>query len=506
MKSQNTSIVFLFTMCFITFINYAQVQIGTNLYGNDVNEQFGYSVALSNNGNVLAVSGIGLKNDTGLSSGGVRIYQNNSGTWTPIGSDIQGESENEANGFKIALTGDGNTIIIGSPGYTQTNGLETGRVRVFNNQSGNWVQVGQDILGKNAGDAFGLHVDISEDGRIISLGSIFDDEIAENAGSVKVYEIIGNDWIQLGQSIDGISADDRTSNHSLSSNGDVLAVTSNGNNGEEIGIVRVYELDLLFNEWTQIGQTLIGETKSSSFGANGMDLSEDGMILAIAAPFANTNAVGVTRVLEFNRSLAEWEQIGSDIVGDIGVGTLGNGFGLSLSSNGQKLAVGIPGDASDNDLFNFSRGSIARIYENQSNNWVQIGEDMLSDNIKDHFGWSIALSDNDIVAIGGFSSDFNGVDSGVVSVYDVSPSTLNIVDFNTSVINIDAYPNPVSNILNIKLDNQTILSSIDLYNSMGQQIATFDRNKIDVSGFSKGLYFVKISTNQGNTTKRVIFK
>ena len=65
-------------------------QIGSNLDGEAANDRNGHSVAISEDGSIVAI-GAYLNDGNGTNAGHVRVYQNNSGTWTQIGSDIDGE-------------------------------------------------------------------------------------------------------------------------------------------------------------------------------------------------------------------------------------------------------------------------------------------------------------------------------------------------------------------------------------------------------------------------------
>ncbi|MCB6000284.1 leucine-rich repeat protein [Flavobacterium psychrophilum] len=66
------------------------------------------------------------------------------------------------------------------------------------------------------------------------------------------------------------------------------------------------------------------------------------------------------------------------------------------------------------------------------------------------------------------------------------------------------YPNPVSEILNIALQEGLQLQKVNFYNTLGQLIKTTNHSEINVSSFAKGNYFVEVMTNQGKATKTII--
>jgi uncharacterized repeat protein (TIGR01451 family) len=61
------------------------------------------------------------------------------------------------------------------------------------------------------------------------------------------------------------------------------------------------------------------------------------------------------------------------------------------------------------------------------------------------------------------------------------------------------YPNPVKNSLNISAKNDVVISSMSIYNTLGQlvQVITNPTNTIDVSELKTGNYFVKIVSDKG---------
>ncbi|WP_121665913.1 BspA family leucine-rich repeat surface protein [Mesonia aquimarina] len=73
---------------------------------------------------------------------------------------------------------------------------------------------------------------------------------------------------------------------------------------------------------------------------------------------------------------------------------------------------------------------------------------------------------------------------------------------------ISLYPNPTQNILNIETKNKAEIKKLKLFNLNGIQIETVVNNKkqLNVENLSNGIYFIKITTNQGTVTKRFVKK
>lgn len=75
-----------------------------------------------------------------------------------------------------------------------------------------------------------------------------------------------------------------------------------------------------------------------------------------------------------------------------------------------------------------------------------------------------------------------------------------------SIESISIFPNPNNGIFNI--NNVEATSSFEVYNVIGDKVYSSQLNKgnnaIDLSNLSNGSYFVKINSNNGSTTKKVV--
>ena len=85
--------------------------------------------------------------------------------------------------------------------------------------------------------------------------------------------------------------------------------------------------------------------------------------------------------------------------------------------------------------------------------------------------------------------------------------TLNQGDFEFDT-NFELAPNPVSSILGIKTKNDVSISSISIYNALGQlvNVITNPKDAIDVSHLMQGTYFIKLTTNKGVSNSTFIKK
>jgi len=73
---------------------------------------------------------------------------------------------------------------------------------------------------------------------------------------------------------------------------------------------------------------------------------------------------------------------------------------------------------------------------------------------------------------------------------------------------IKMYPNPVQNSLTIKTTSNAPISSIEVFDVLGKRILLekSNRNRLNVSHLNKGIYFIKITTEKGTLTKKLVKK
>ena len=88
--------------------------IGSAIQGEAAADRSGNSLSMSSDGSIVAIGGY-LNDGNGSNSGHVRVYQNVSGTWTQIGSDIDGEASSDESGTSVSLSSDGSVVAIGAP-------------------------------------------------------------------------------------------------------------------------------------------------------------------------------------------------------------------------------------------------------------------------------------------------------------------------------------------------------------------------------------------------------
>jgi len=367
--------------------------------------------------------------------------------WQQKGDDIDGEAD-DFSGKSVSLSSDGTVLAIGASD-NDGNGADSGHVRVYKWNAGtsDWDQMGDDIVGKAAGDKSGVSVSLSSDGTVLAIGAFKNDGAnGADSGHVRVYKWNAgtSDWDQMGDDIDGEAAGDESGvSVSLSSDGNIVAIGANyndGANGDDSGHVRVYGWNTVTASWDQMGDDIDGEAYEDYSGVS-VSLSDNGTVLAIGADYNDGNALddgynsGHVRVYKWNAGTSDWDQMGDDIVGKAECDQ--SGWSVSLSSDGTVVAIGAP--YNDDNVNNSGH---VRVYEwnTVTTSWEQRGDDIVGEAPSDFSGYSVSLSsDGTVVAIGAFYNGGNGTYSGHVRVYEWNADTSSWEQKGIDIDGEDAY-------------------------------------------------------------------
>lgn len=323
-------------------------------------------------------------------AGHARVYKNtfnaqfNSWSWNQVGADIDGTFQDEEAGYSVAVTTNGNTVAVGSPNRNKTrvydrnaqnNWVERGQgFNIYTSENpqraghavslsgnGHIVAMGGPVARKvwiadiSAGPGMGMitgvpiqlpgtyaggSLDLDENGNNLVIGAY---QANTNRGEVYVYQRSGNTWTQRGQTLQGVNNYDEFGfDVSINNNGNTIAVgikgwDSNPNNTTyEIGQTAIYDWN--GSQWVQRGIAIQGADFFDQCGY-AVSLSGDGNRIAVgyrASTLAFTGG-GQVRVFDWNGSA--WVQNGDPILGD---GTnVFCGHSVGLSDDGVVLGVGL---------------------------------------------------------------------------------------------------------------------------------------------------------------------
>jgi hypothetical protein len=324
-------------------------------------------------------------------------------------------------GYSVALSADGNTALIGAR-YDTPNGNEAGGAWVFTRSGSTWTQQGGKLNGTgHAGETlfdhigegeFGASVALSADGDTALIGAPRDNYYD---GAVWVFTRSGSTWTQQGEKLTGtgeIGKGELGTSVVLSADGNTALIGGPANNS---GVGAVWVFTRSGPTWTQQGEKLVGDCTSScanegtgetgegKFGTS-VALSEDGDTAMIGG-WDDDNSKGAAWV--FTRSGSTWTQQGEKLVGDCtsscaneGTGETGEGrFGVSvaLSADGNTALISGLDD-------NSTRGAVW-LFTRSGSTWTEQGEKLTGGGEagEGEFGTNVALSaDGGTALIGGW--------------------------------------------------------------------------------------------------------
>ncbi len=347
-------------------------QIGTDLKGQTQDQQVargpddyeikngdraGTSVALSANGKIVAVGTPFFDSSNSLNlkyDGIVRVYEWNGTSWIRRGNDdhLKGSSpsNDDQAGTTVALSDDGNTIIVGAPKYNPYGSVPpSGIARVYkwNGTDSEWKSMGY----IDGATGIGSDVDINGDGTVIISGAPAWG--SDYQGTAVVYDLDHNVtgmWRKRGNtdSLQGISQSESGYAVAISKDGTrVLMGIPRAGTGK--GTARVYDWNGNTSTWTRKGldSELQGISDTDGAGTS-VSMSGDGNVIAIGYKYSETSLSYPVKLYYWNGEA--WNKIGDRIEIKTTVAqSFVNFFSSSLSLNhdGTLMLLGARSSASE---------------------------------------------------------------------------------------------------------------------------------------------------------------
>jgi IPT/TIG domain/FG-GAP repeat len=361
---------------------------------------FGASVALSADGSTAL---IGAPRANGF--GGVALVFTRSGsTWSEQGPPLtgseqggteggqcgeeSGEEEGECGfGSSVALSGDGNTALIGGP---RDNGF-VGAAWAFTREGSAWSQQGAKLTagGSPTKGRFGRSVALSADGTTALIGA----PGVMPRGAAWVFARNGSSWSQQGDALKGGEAagfGNLGRSVTLSGDGNTALV---GDPADTAYTGAVWVFGRTGVAWSQLGAKLTGgaERGDGHFGYS-VALSADASAALIGGPIDHE---GIGAAWAFTRSGSSFSQQGPKLTGHEEQGEGRFGYSVGLSGDGNKALMGGPGDS--------GQVGAAWAFARSGSTWSETERpDVDEENGRGSAGSSVALSaTGDTLLIGG---------------------------------------------------------------------------------------------------------
>ncbi len=392
-------------------------------------------------------------------------------------------SQSDEFGVSVALSADGNTMAVGAPSdgggvldLPDTLASGAGDVYVFVRNGSQWQQQAL-LTGSNTepSDRFGYSVSLSADGNLIAVGAPGEasaatgineeqnDNTANRSGAAYTFVRSGDDWQQQAY----IKASNTTAfarfgwDVSLNADGNTLAVGARAeasflpivegeqNSEEFLGRGAVYVFNLTNNLWQQQAFIKTGTFDGGDFFGDVVALSADGNTLAVGNRGEDSAAVGINadalsgsaeesgaayvyvRIGETWQEQAYIKANNTDARDQFGAA-------ISISSDGNTLAVSAVNEDSAANTINGNQSNNSTVesgavyvYVREGELWQQQAYIKASNaGVSDVFGQAVSLSrDGNTLAVGAVDEDsavtgingdeFDGAspNSGAVYVY-----------------------------------------------------------------------------------------
>lgn len=395
-------------------------QLGSSIYGEFAGDWCGHGSVMNDNGNRVAIGSV-KNDDSGSNAGHVRVFDFDGDEWIQIGETIEGENPLDVIGHMWTLDMDttGNILVIGSQ-VNDDAAENAGHVRVYQFDGSDWVQLGTDIDGAEEDWGFGSSISISDNGTVLAVGcGSYDSDLGADIGTVFIFEFDGVDWVQIGSEITGDNPGDKYgAKVALNADGTMFAASAylSDDTGTNTGELKIYEFD--GTDWVQVGEEIHGDDDGDRLGGSGVCLSADGLIVGASSYASNTGGSLRGKVQFFKFTDGEWAQLGSDVYGDAN----SDFFGISLdaSRNGLTFAAGAYG----ND-FTASIAGQVKVYKFFGGDWNLLYSPIYGVESLERIGNSVSINSTGTrVVVGGPTSSVLDFESGVARIYDAEPCVL----------------------------------------------------------------------------------
>ena len=249
---------------------------------NDVNNLNAYECKLSSDG-LTMVMGSWAYTGNMVRQGLVRVYRYNSSnnSWNKIGANIVGTRVNSFSGKKVAISSNGNIVAVQHErGGNNQQGYVT--VYEYDSSANQWNSIGNELVGLERYDFFGSGLDLSGDGNVLVIGTDREDFGGVNrAGRLRIYNRNGNAWNEVFSAAGLEQYDYFGRSLSISEDGKKIAVNQRG--GSIGGRVRIFEN--VSSSWTETSSStlpnLLGTKEGENFGYLETVLSGDGGVIGV---------------------------------------------------------------------------------------------------------------------------------------------------------------------------------------------------------------------------------
>jgi len=328
------------------------------------------------------------------------------GAWK-FATKLEAEDAAVGDEFATAVAVDGSTILIGSPLADHSDHVDAGAVYVFERGAMGWSQTAKLVADDADGsDYFGIDVALAGDRAVV--GSYYDDDGGNEAGSAYVFERTGSAWAQTAKLVSPAPADQVFFGSSVAVDGDRIVVGAPYETltAQDQGAAYVFSYQAA--SWSSPA-TLASETpEGSEFFGYGVAIEGDVIAVGAAQDNEVANDGGAVH-------LFEWDGAGWSNTALLTGPDQSTQYGRSPAVQGERIAVG----ALYLDGNTTPQSGAAYVYRRPSGGAFAAGNRMVAEDEAQgaRFGASVDL-DGDWMVVGADSAQS---DRGALYLFEIAP-------------------------------------------------------------------------------------
>jgi hypothetical protein len=378
-------------------------------------DNFGRAVSVSGDGNTAVVGVCYDDTAAGSNAGSAYVFVRSGGAWSQQAKLLPDDAASNDNfGYAVSLSADGNTMVVGASGDDSPL-ADAGSAYVFVRSGTTWSQQAK-LLADDAAasDNFGFAVSVSADGNTTLAGAYKDDS---SRGGAYVFARNGSTWSQQAKltAADGAANDNFGGSVALNGNGDTAVVGAYFHDLPgltDAGAAYVFVRS--GTTWSEQAQLTAEVAAASDYFGNSVSISGDGNTALVGATYDDTaGGANAGSATVFARSGTVWSRQALLTAAD---GAANDNFGsVSLSNTGDTALVGAYSD----DTTPWTNAGSAYVYQRSGTTWSQQTKLTANDAAaNDYFGWAGSLSgDGNTVLIGAYGDDIKGAGTEAGGAY-----------------------------------------------------------------------------------------
>jgi len=366
--------------------------------------EFAHSVALSGD---TALIGASKHEQLGDEAGAAYVFTSNSGEWTEEQVFLASDgAAYDYFGTSVSLSGD--VAVIGAPSHDSGTG-PTGAVYVFRKGANEWV-FEQKLVASDgeAQDNFGVSVAVWGD--VIVVGAHLNDEPGQdNSGAAYVYRYNGATWVEEQKLVapDAESSDKFGLAVSVYGDTAVIGTPFDDDSGNNAGSAYIFSYDGY--EWVFEQKLLASDGDEYDYFGGSVSVSGSVVVIGAYSDDDSGTYAGSAFVYRFDGQTwnEEAKLLGSDVAS-------GDHFGSAVSIYEDTVVVGAHWH--DGGEYEENSGA-AYVYRFVDEAWLEEAKMVASDAYyQNKFGNAVAVHD-DVILVGSLFGDGPGTDVGTAYIF-----------------------------------------------------------------------------------------